>query len=94
MEKKENKKIKVFIPEEIPKIHTTGAASLLTPFNIRLILFDDDIVKGESIDDTIPAVRNAQCEIVFPPEIAKTIGELLIKESKKHENKFLKTKKS
>jgi len=76
----------IFIGENIPEIYSTAAATLITPFDIRLIFFNDDMLRGEIFEDNIlPAVKNAKCEIILPPKVAKSVGKLLLKEVERYE---------
>lgn len=79
------------IPENTPKIHATQGASFFTPFDIRLLLFNDEIVRdGEYLEagGTIPAVKEAKCELVFHPQVAESIANLLLREVEKYKKQF------
>ncbi|RBQ24182.1 hypothetical protein ALNOE001_04420 [Candidatus Methanobinarius endosymbioticus] len=78
------------IPPNTPEIYATIGASFSTPFNIRLLLFNDEIVKSEEylVERHIPTVRNAKCELVLHPQVAESIANLLLKEVEKYKKDF------
>lgn len=90
MSKEETKKINLLIPEYLEEIYATGGAVASSPFNIRLILFNDEIIKDGSILDSgnIDLVRTAKTEIIMHPAVAKQIADLLNDEISKYEEKL------
>ena len=78
------------IPPNTPEIHATFGATVRTPFNIRLILFNDEIIRnGEHLSgDAVPAVRNAKCELVLHPQVAENVANLLLEEVEKYKKDF------
>ena len=90
MTEKNNESLTI-IPQDTPKIHATQGASVVTPFDIRLLLFNDEIVRdGEYLEagGSIPAVKEAKCELVFHPQVAESIANLLLKEVEKYKEQF------
>lgn len=80
----------VSIPPDTPEIHSSGGAAFITPYNIRLLLFDDEIVRnGEFLEEgSIAATRNAKCELIFHPQVAESVANLLLKQVEKYKKEF------
>lgn len=90
MTEKNNENLTI-IPPDTPKIHATVGASFITPFNIRLLLFNDEIVRNGEVlaeGETLPAIREAKCELILHPNVAESIGNLLLKEVEKYKKEF------
>lgn len=83
-------KLKLVIPEYLDEVHVTGGAVASTLYNIRLILFNDELGYNDGVidSDKINLVRTAKTEIVMHPAVAKQICELLASELKNYEDKL------
>ncbi|SDA59448.1 hypothetical protein [Methanobrevibacter millerae] len=78
-----------FIPEHMDEINVVGGAVTSTPFNIRLLLFNDEIERNcDIVKDNVKIIRTGKAEIVMHPQVAKNIAELLLKEVENYQNKF------
>ena len=79
----EKKELNLFIPEDLTEYYITGGSS---PFDIRLILFKDEIEKNNDIlnGSTVGMVRTAKTEITMSPVVAKQLRDLLDKELQKY----------
>ena len=72
------------------EINVVGGAVTSTPFNIRLLLYNEEIERtGDLLNDNVKIIRKGKAEIVMHPQVAKNIAELLIKEIEKYKNKFM-----
>ena len=82
----EKKELNLFIPEDLTEYYITGGAIASSPFDIRLILFKDEIEKNNDIlnGSTVGMVRTAQTEITMSPVVAKQLRDLLDKELEKY----------
>ena len=82
----EKKELNLFIPEDLTEYYITGGAIASSPFDIRLILFKDEIEKNNDIlnGSTVGMVRTAQTEITMSPVVAKQLRDLLDKELQKY----------
>ena len=82
----EKKELNLFIPEDLTEYYITGGAIASSPFDIRLILFKDEIEKNNDIlkGPTVGMVRTAQTEITMSPVVAKQLRDLLDKELEKY----------
>lgn len=90
----EKKEINLYIPEDLEELHITGGAIASTPYNIRLILYNDEIDRtGDYLEtDKMNLIRTAKAEIVMHPAVAKNILTLLEEEIKKYEEQILENK--
>lgn len=82
----ETSKIDLILSEDLQEIYSVGAAIGATPFNIRLLFFNDEIDKEEGImkdSSSVKLVRKAKAEIVLPPAVAEQVANLLLEEVKK-----------
>lgn len=83
-------KLNLIIPEDMLEMNVVGGAVASTPFNIRLLLFNEEIEKtGELLNNNVKIVRKGKAEIVMHPQVAKNIAELLLKEIDNYQNKFV-----
>lgn len=91
-EEKENIKenINLLIPEFLEELYVTGGAIASTPFNIRLILFNEELAKDGDILDSfnIDLIRTAKAEVIMHPAVAKQIADLIYKELENYEKKI------
>jgi len=80
----------LFLPCDIPEIHATGAAVAVSPFNIRLLLINEEIDKNDDFVESniINTFNSATGEIILHPLVAKRISDLLAKNVKKYESKY------
>ena len=83
-------KLNLLIPEDMDEINVVGGAVTSTPFNIRLLLYNEEIERtGDLLNDNVKIIRKGKAEIVMHPQVAKNLAELLIEEVKNYQNKFL-----
>lgn len=91
-EEKENIKenINLLIPEFLEELYVTGGAIASTPFNIRLILFNEELAKDGDILDSfnIDLIRTAKAEVIMHPAVAKQIADLIYKELENYEKRI------
>lgn len=81
--------ISLLIPEDMDEINVVGGAVTSTPFNIRLLLYNEEIERsGEILKDNVKIIRTGKAEVVMHPQVAKNIAELLLKEIKNYQEKF------
>ena len=82
----EKKELNLFIPEDWTEYYITGGAIASSPFDIRLILFKDEIEKNNDIlnGPNVGMSRTAKTEIIMSPVVAKQLRDLLDKELQKY----------
>lgn len=82
----EKKELNLFIPEDLTEHYITGGAIASSPFDIRLILFEDEIEKNNDIlnGTSVGMIRTAKTEIIMSPVVAKQLRDLLDKELQKN----------
>ena len=82
----EKKELNLFIPEDLTEYYITGGAIASSPFDIRLILFKDQIEKNNDIlnGPNVGMIRTAKTEIIMSPVVAKQLRDLLDKELQKY----------
>lgn len=82
----EKKELNLFIPEDLTEHYITGGAIASSPFDIRLILFKDEIEKNNDIlnGTSVGMIRTAKTEIIMSPVVAKQLRDLLDKELQKN----------
>lgn len=82
----ERKELNLFIPEDLTEYYVTGGAIASSPFDIRLILFKDEIEKNNDIlnGPNVGMIRTAKTEIIMPPVVARQLRDLLDKELEKY----------
>ncbi len=82
----EKKELNLFIPEDLTEYYITGGAIASSPFDIRLILFKDEIEKNNDIlnGPDVGMIRTAKTEIIMSPVVAKQLRDLLDKELQKY----------
>ena len=82
----EKKELNLFIPEDLAEYYITGGAIASSPFDIRLILFKDEIEKNNDIlnGPNVGMIRTAKTEIIMSPVVAKQLRDLLDKELQKY----------
>lgn len=82
----ERKELNLFIPEDLTEYYITGGAIASSPFDIRLILFKDEIEKNNDIlnGPDVGMIRTAKTEIIMSPVVAKQLRDLLDKELQKY----------
>ena len=81
--------INLLIPEDMDEINVVGGAVTSTPFNIRLLLYNEEIERsGVILKDNVKIIRTGKAEIVMHPQVAKNIAELLLKEIDNYQKKF------
>ena len=82
----ERKELNLFIPEDLTEYYITGGAIASSPFDIRLILFKDEIEKNNDIlnGPDVGMIRTAKTEIIISPVVAKQLRDLLDKELQKY----------
>ncbi len=82
----EKKELNLFIPEDLTEYYITGGAIASSPFDIRLILFKDEIEKNNDIlnGPNVAMIRTAKTEIIMSPVVAKQLRDLLDKELEKY----------
>ena len=83
-------KANLLIPEFLKEVYVTGVAIASTPYNIRLILFNEEIAKDGDILNSfdIDLLRTAKAEIIMHPAVAKQIADLIYKELDNYEKKI------
>lgn len=91
-EQKEDKKelINLLIPEFLEDVYVTGGAIASTQFNLRLLLFNEEIAKDGDVLDSfnIDLIRTAKAEVIMHPAVAKQIADLIYKELENYEKKI------
>lgn len=81
---KTKNEIQLIIPENMEEVYITGGAIASTPIDIRLILFNDELLKDKDIlENKINLVKKAKTEIIMNPKVAKQIRDLIDTELKK-----------
>jgi hypothetical protein len=82
----EKRELNLFIPEDLTEYYITGGAIASSPFDIRLILFKDEIEKNNDIlnGPNVGMIRTAKTEIIMSPVVAKQLRDLLDKELGKY----------
>ena len=82
----EKKELNLFIPEDLTEYYITGGAIASSPFDIRLILFKDEIEKNNDIlnNPNVGMIRTAKTEIIMFPVVAKQLRDLIDKELQKY----------
>ena len=81
--------LKLLIPEDMEEINIVGGAVTSTPFNIRLLLYNEEIERnGHISDNNVKIIRKGKAEVVMHPQVALNIAELIMKEVKIYQNKF------
>jgi hypothetical protein len=82
----EKKELNLFVPEDLTEYYITGGAIASSPFDIRLILFKDEIEKNNDIlnGPNVAMIRTAKTEIIMSPVVAKQLRDLLDKELEKY----------
>ena len=82
----EKKELNLFIPEDLTEYYITGGAIASSPFDIRLILFKDEIEKNNDIlnGPDVGMIRTDKTEIIMSPVVAKQLRDLLDKELQKY----------
>ena len=82
----DKKELNIFIPEDLTEYYITGGAIASSPFDIRLILFKDEIEKNNDIlnGPNVGMIRTAKTEIIMSPVVAKQLRDLLDKELEKY----------
>lgn len=82
----DKKELNLFIPEDLTEYYITGGAIASSPFDIRLILFKDEIEKNNDIlnGPNVGMIRTAKTEIIMSPVVAKQLRDLLDKELEKY----------
>ncbi len=78
----EKKELNLFIPEDLTEYYITGGAIASSPFDIRLILFKDEIEKNNDVlnGPNVGMIRTAKTELIMSPGVAKQLRDLLDKE--------------
>ena len=86
----EKTNLNLLIPEDMDEINVVGGAVTSTPFNIRLLLYNEEIERnGDLLKDNVKIIRKGKAEVVMHPQVAKNIAELLLKEIENYKDKFL-----
>jgi hypothetical protein len=86
----DNNKLNLLIPEDMDELNIVGGAVTSTPFNIRLLLYNDEIERtGDLLKDNVKIIRKGKAEVVMHPQVAKNIAELLLKEVENYQEKFI-----
>ncbi|MDO5810435.1 MAG: hypothetical protein Q4Q37_05015 [Methanobrevibacter sp.] len=86
----DNNKLNLMIPEDMDELNIVGGAVTSTPFNIRLLLYNDEIERtGDLLKDNVKIIRKGKAEVVMHPQVAKNIAELLLKEVENYQEKFI-----
>lgn len=82
----EKRELNLFIPEDLTEYYITGGAIASSPFDIRLILFKDEIEKNNDIlnGPNVGMIRTAKTEIIMSPVVAEQLRDLLDKELEKY----------
>ena len=82
--------LNLLIPEDMAEINIVGAAVASTPFNIRLLLYNEEIERtGDLSSNNVKIIRKCKAEVVMHPQVAKNIAELLMKEISDYQRKFV-----
>lgn len=82
--------LNLLIPEDMAEINIVGAAVASTPFNIRLLLYNEEIERtGDLSGNNVKIIRKGKAEVVMHPQVAKNIAELLLKEVSDYQSKFV-----
>ena len=82
--------LNLLIPEDMAEINIVGAAVASTPFNIRLLLYNEEIERtGDLSNNNVKIIRKGKAEVVMHPQVAKNIAELLLKEVSDYQSKFV-----
>ena len=83
----EKKELNLFIPEDLTEYYITGGAVASSPFDIRLILFKDEIEKNNGIlkSSNVGMIRTAKTEIIMSPAVARQLMDLLDGELEKYD---------
>ena len=78
----DKKELNLFIPEDLTEYYITGGAITSSPFDIRLILFKDEIEKNNDVlnGPNVGMIRTANTELLMSPGVAKQLRDLLDKE--------------
>ena len=78
----EKKELNLFIPEDLTEYYITGGAIASSPFDIRLILFKDEIEKNNDVlnGPNVGMIRTAKTELIMSTGVAKQLRDLLDKE--------------
>ena len=84
----EKKELNLFVPDDLTEYDINGGAIASSPFDIRLILFKDEIEKNNDIlnGPNVGMIRTAKTEITMSPIVAKQLRDLLDKELEKYGN--------
>lgn len=86
----DNNKLNLLIPEDMDELNIVGGAVTSTPFNIRLLLYNDEIERtGDLLKDNVKIIRKGKAEVVMHPQVAKNIAELLLNEVENYQEKFI-----
>lgn len=86
----DNNKLNLLIPEDMDELNIVGGAVTSTPFNIRLLLYNDEIERtGDLLKNNVKIIRKGKAEVVMHPQVAKNIAELLLKEVENYQEKFI-----
>ena len=81
--------LKLLIPEDMDEINVVGGAVASTPFNIRLLLYNEEIERsGDILDNNVKIIRTGKAEVVMHPQVARNIAELLMKEVENYQKKY------
>lgn len=80
---------KLLIPEDMDEINVVGGAVTSTPFNIRLLLYNEEIERsGDILDNNVKIIRTGKAEVVMHPQVAQNIAELLMREVDNYQKKY------
>lgn len=81
--------VNILIPDDLKEFHISGGAIASSNFDIRLLLFADELEKNNVIQDSgrINLVKTAKTEIIMHPLVAKQIRDLIDKELEKYDFK-------
>lgn len=81
--------INILIPEDLKEFHINGGAIASSNFDIRLLLFAEELEKNNQISNSngVGLVKTAKTEIIMHPLVAKQIRDLIDKELEKFELK-------
>lgn len=84
----EKTELNLLIPKELTQYYVTGGAIASSPFDMRLILFTDELGRDDEILEgpKVAMVRTAKTEIIMSPIVAKQLLDILDNELKKYEN--------
>lgn len=81
------KDLNLFIPEDLAEYYITGGAIASSPFDVRLILFKDEIEKNDILlSSNVNMIKTAKTEIIMPFTVAKQLRDLISKELEKYED--------